>query len=217
MDEPQPQPISYAEFGHNFIRHVVTAERIRGEIETTLKAMIEGSVKKFPADLLVASYSFQLRDVDVTPILSRLPQVSFLMELAGDMQLEVKFVNLRFKFSLDVKIRLHLDVFTHAPLTIRIVVHEARSADVTTEIDGHDLPSGVLEQLRIVGPIVRDEIVREVNARLASPELVAATNIDVLAIAASAQFPGLGSIGAAEPLAHVEGHADASWNAPETG
>jgi hypothetical protein len=213
----QAQTISYAEFGHNFIRYVVTAERIRSEIESTLKAMIEGSVKKFPADLLVASYSFQLRDVDVTPILSRLPQVSFLMELAGDMQLEVKFVNLRFKFSLDVKIRLHLDVFTCAPLTIRIVVNEARSQDVTTNIDGHDLPSGVLEQLQIVGPIVRDEIVREVNARISSPELVAATNIDVLAIAASAQFPGIGPLTTAEPLAHVEGHSDAAWSVADSG
>ena len=49
MDESQR--ISYAEFGHNFIRYVVTAERLRGEIETVLKALIEGSVRKFPADL----------------------------------------------------------------------------------------------------------------------------------------------------------------------
>lgn len=210
MDESKR--ISYAEFGHNFIRYVVTADRIRGEIESTLKAMIEGSVKKFPADLLVASYAFQLRDVDVTPILSKLPLVSFRMDLSGDMQLDVKFVNLRFKFSLEVKIRLHLDVHTYAPLSIRIVVHEAKSSDVTTEVDGHDLPSGVLEQLKIVGPIVRDEIVREVNARIASRELTAAANIDVLAIAASASLPSLGG-----PLPHVEGQVDVSADVSDTG
>lgn len=215
MDE-EGQSITYAEFGHNFIRYVVTADRIRGEIESVLKSMIEGSVRKFPADLLVASYAFRLRDVDVAPVASRMPQVSFVMTLAGDMRLDVKFVNLRFKFSLDVKIRLHLDVFTLAPLTIRIVVNEARGSDVTIDIDAHDLPSEVLERLRIVGPIVRDEIVREVNARVSGPELSAATRIDVLKIAASAHLPSMAPT-PETPLAEIEGEVDPSASLDATG
>ncbi|TDU32871.1 hypothetical protein DFR24_2281 [Panacagrimonas perspica] len=198
----QSKPISYAEFGHNFVRYVVTAERLRGEIETVLKAMIEGSVSKFPADLLVASYVFQLQDVDVLPITNKLPDVSFVMLIEGDLKLEVKLINLRLKFTLKVEIRLNIDVRTYAPLNLKLILHPVKDSQIRTEVDGHGLPSEVLEHLRIVGPIVREEIVREVNARIASPELVAATNIDVLQLAATAQLPG-GAATTAEPLAQV--------------
>lgn len=198
------QRISYAEFGHNFIRYLVTAERLRGEIEEVLKALIEGSVKKFPADLLVASYVFQLQDVDVHPLMNRLPEVSFVMVLTGELKLDVRLLNLRFKFTLNVEIRLNLDVHTYAPLILKLLLAPVTHANIRTEIDSHGLPAEVLEQLRIVGPIVRDEIVREVNERLASPELVAATEIDVLALAASAQLPSLAAA-TAQPLAEVAG------------
>lgn len=200
----QSKPISYAEFGHNFVRYVVTAERLRGEIETVLKAMIEGSVSKFPADLLVASYVFQLQDVDVLPITNKLPDVSFVMLLVGDLKLEVKLINLRLKFTLKVEIRLNIDVRAYAPLNLKLILHPIKDSQIRTEVDGHGLPSEVLEHLRIVGPIVREEIVREVNARIASPELVAATNIDVLQLAASAQLPGA-VVTTPEPLAEVSG------------
>lgn len=210
MDESKR--ISYADFGHNFIRYVVTADRLRGEIETVLKALIEGSVKKFPADLLVASYVFQLADVDVHPITNKLPEVSFVLLLNGDLKLEVKLLNLRLKFTLGVEIKLHLDVHTYAPLTLKLILHPVEDSDIRTEVDGHGLPSEVLEHLRIVGPIVRDEIVREVNTRIASPELMAATEIDVLHLAATAQLPTLPSVAAATsaPLAQVSGGEAAS-------
>ena len=204
MDESQR--ISYADFGHNFIRYVVTADRLRGEIETVLKALIEGSVKKFPANLLVASYVFQLKDVDVHPVMNRLPDVSFVLMLNGELKLEVKLINLKLKFTLAVEIKLHVDVNTYAPLTVKLVLHPVEDSDIRTEVDGHGLPSEVLENLRIVGPIVRDEIVREVNARIASPELVAATEIDVLQLAATAQLPSMAASVAA-PLAQVSGGA----------
>lgn len=207
MDESQR--ISYAEFGHNFIRYVVTAERLRHEIEGVLQALIEGSVRKFPADLLVASYVFQLSDVDVHPIANKLPDVSFVMLLNGNLKLEVKLLNLRLKFTLGVEIKLHMDVRTYAPLTLKLILHPVRDSDIRTEVDGHGLPSEVLEHLRIVGPIVREEIVREVNARIVSPELIAATEIDVLHLAASAQLPGVAAA-ATEPLVEVSG------GAPET-
>lgn len=205
MDESKR--ISYADFGHNFIRYVVTAERLRGEIETVLKALIEGSVKKFPADLLVASYVFQLEDVDVHPITNKLPDVSFVLLLNGDLKLEVKLINLRLKFTLDVEIKLHLDVRTYAPLTLKLILHPVQDSDIRTEVDAHGLPSEVLDSLRIVGPIVRDEIVREVNDRIASPELIAATEIDVLHLAATAQLPTLPTMAATSsaPLAEVSG------------
>lgn len=205
MDESQR--ISYADFGHNFIRYVVTAERLRGEIETVLKALIEGSVKKLPADLLVASYVFQLKDVEVLPITHKLPDVSFALLLSGDLKLDVKVFNLKLKFTLGVEIKLHLDVRTYAPLTLKLILHPITDSSIRTEVDGHGLPSEVLEHLRIVGPIVRDEIVSEVNARIASPEMVAATEIDVLHLAATAQLPSLPILAAtgSAPLAEVSG------------
>lgn len=212
------RPISYAEFGHNFVRLVVSAQRVRGEIEAVLESSILGTVTKLPADLVVASYEFLLRDVDVASRHDRLPEVSFELKLQGELHLKVSIVNIRADFSLAVAISIDMDVRTCDPLILKLEPHPVSQDSVHLEVNPHNVPAEFLERLRIIAPIVRDEIVREVNQRITSPELSAATVIDVLKMAEEAALTARpaapegalaeahGSLpAAAEAMAHAAG------------
>lgn len=174
--------ISYSEFGHNFIQQVVTARRIGTEIQSALESTIAGSIRKLPADLIVVDYLFQLDDINVEPVLDHLPQISFVLKVLGDIKLDVSIFNLSLKFTMDVTISVRIDVETYAPVTLKLVPHRVRGRDIRIDLNGENLPSEVLESLMVVEPIVRDQIVKEVNARIEDPKILALASIDVLAL-----------------------------------
>lgn len=182
-----PKPISYAEFGHNFIRHVVNAGRLSSEIEGLLQETIEGSLKRMPADLIVGSYSFRVRDVEVKPRMELLPKVGFVLELFGDMLLELRILNIRFDVDIDVLINVNLDVETYEPLILKLVPRKVEPDDVRLRFDGRNIPGELLHRAQVLEPLVRDQIVRQVNKRIGSPSLAKAATIDVLKLAQSSR------------------------------
>ncbi len=176
------KPISYSEFGHNFIQQVVTARRIGSEIQAALESTIAGSIRKLPADLIVVDYVFNLDDISVDPMLERLPHISFVLKVLGDIKLDVNIFNLSLKFTMDVTISVRIDVETYAPVMLRLIPHKVRGRDIRIDLNGENLPGEVLENLMVVEPIVRDQIVKEVNARIDDPKIQALASIDVLAL-----------------------------------
>ena len=182
-----PKPISYAEFGHYFIRHVVNAGRLSSEIEGLLQETIEGSLKRMPADLIVGSYSFRVRDVEVKPRMELLPKVGFVLELFGDMLLELRILNIRFDVDIDVLINVNLDVETYEPLILKLVPRKVEPDDVRLRFDGRNIPGELLHRAQVLEPLVRDQIVRQVNKRIGSPSLAKAATIDVLKLAQSSR------------------------------
>lgn len=176
------KPISYSEFGHNFIQQVVTAHRIGSEIQAALQSTIAGSIRKLPADLMVVDYLFQLDDIVVEPQIESLPQISFVLKVLGNIKLDVNIFNLRLKFSMAVTINVLIDVETYAPVVLKLVAHKVRARDIEIDLNSGTLPSEVLEKLLLVEPIVRDQIVKEVNARIDDPNILAMATIDVLSL-----------------------------------
>jgi len=176
------KPISYSEFGHNFIHHVVTARRIGSEIQAALESTIAGSMRKLPADLMVVDYLFQLGDIVVEPMLDKLPKISFVLKILGDVKLDVSILNLNLKFTMDVGINIRIDVETYEPVTLQLLPHKVRGRDIDIRLNGENIQSEVLENLMVVEPIVRDQIVKEVNARMEDPKIVALTSFDVLTL-----------------------------------
>lgn len=176
------KPISYAEFGHQFIQHVVTAQRLGAEIQALLDSTVEGSIHKLPADLMVISYVFQLRDVAVEPLLGELPHISFVLEVMGDIRLDVDLFGMALRFSLAVKVRVRIDVETYAPVVLCLTPHPVAGGSITIDLVGENVGSDVLDKLMIVQPIVRDQIVKEVNARIDDLNARGLTRIDVLAL-----------------------------------
>lgn len=177
-----PRPISYAEFGHNFITQVVTARRLGSEIQALLDSTVAGSVRKLPADMMVVSYVFQLRDITVDPMLGELPHISFVLSVLGDVRLDVDLFGMPLKFSLAVKIRVRIDVETFAPVVLGLTAHPVTGSSISIDLVGENLGSDVLDKLMIVQPVVRDQIVKEVNARIADLKARGLTRIDVLSL-----------------------------------
>jgi hypothetical protein len=184
------QAISYAEFGHNFIQQVVTAHRLGNEIEALLERTIAGSMRKLPADMLMISYVFKLEDISVDPLLNHLPKIAFMLCVRGDLQLDVELFGIDLKFSLAVSIQVQIDVETYAPVTLRLVPHPVSGHSIRIDLVGENLPSDVLDRLKLVKPIVRDQIVKEVNARINDPSIQTAANIDVLALVSQVKMSG---------------------------
>lgn len=184
------KPISYAEFGHNFIRQVVNAGRLSQEIEGLLQETIDGSLKRMPADLIVGSYSFRVRDVQVEPRLELLPKVGFRLELFGDMLLELRILNIRADVDIDVLINVDLDVETYEPLLLKLVPRPVVPEQVRLRLDGRNLPGGLLQRAQLLESLVREQIVRQVNKRIGSPSLEKAATIDVLKMAQSSRVSG---------------------------
>lgn len=198
--------ITYAEFGHNFIRHVVNAGRLRKEIEGLLQSTIDGSLKRMPADLIVGSYSFRVRDVQVEPQLKRLPKVSFDLELFGDMKLELRILNIPFNIDIDVQIRVELDVETYEPLILKLVPRKVTPDNVRLRFDGRNIPGELLHRAQVLEPIVREQIVRQANKRINGSSLAKAATIDVLKMAQSARVSAARTPPPAEaPVAEVAG------------
>jgi hypothetical protein len=178
-------PITYAEFGEQFIRRAVTAERIQTELAALLSEPIEGSVSRLPAEMLVGDYTFTLKSVQVTAVSERLPEVGFRMRINGRLALKVKIVGLPLRFTLDVHIRLSQKVKTYAPVIVKLETGEITRDDVSIDVDSHGVPEGMLDKLNMIEPAVRDEIVGQVNARINSGAIAAACTIDVLRLAES--------------------------------
>ncbi len=186
----EPAPISYAQFGHNFILQVVSAQRIRREVDGLLESSIQGVVKKLPADLVVVEYHFALEDVRVEPLMNRLPDVSFQLYIDGSIRLDANVVGVNLNFTVKVTVRIEIDVRTYAPLFINLSLLPIRGDAVDIQVDSHGVPEEVLSSLNIIRPLVRSEVVDEVNRRIESPEMLSAVTIDVLKIAEAAAFTG---------------------------
>lgn len=181
--------ISYAEFGHNFIHQVVTARRIGTEIEAALESTMAGSIRKLPAELFVVSYVFELKDIRVDPDLEKLPEISFLLAIQGNLKLDVEIFGLSLRYALDVTITVNIDVETYEPVLLRMVPHLVTSKNVSIVLVGENPPSEVLDKMKLVHPVVRDQIVKEVNTRIQDEAIQSLCTIDVLAVVETARGP----------------------------
>ena len=181
--------ISYAEFGHNFIQQVVTARRIGTEIEAALESTIAGSIRKLPAELFVVSYVFELKDIRVDPDLAKLPEISFLLAVQGGLKLDVEIFGLSLRYALDVTVTINIDVETYEPVLLRLVPHAVSAKSVNIVLVGENPPSEVLDKMKLVHPVVRDQIVKEVNARIQDQSIQSLCTIDVLAVVETARGP----------------------------
>jgi hypothetical protein len=193
--------ISYAQFGDNFVRLVITSQRMLQEIRVLLADSIEGEVHKLPADLLTASYRLTINRLTAeTPTLAPDP-VRFRLGLDGTLDLRVRVLSLPLRFSVQVTIFIDIDVATCAPLTIRLLPRPVDADAVHISVNPHGIPEDLLDKLNIIEPAVAEEIVSEVNRRIAAPELVTATTIDVLALAQQARLAPAPSTGGESAIA----------------
>jgi hypothetical protein len=182
-------PISYQEFGNNFVRHVISADRLRRELDGLLRSSsIAGTVEVLPAELMRAEYSLQIDALTVEP--GQAPEflLGYRLGIQGTLDLLIRVLGLPLKFSVAVLIRIDIDVYTYAPLTIRLQPQKVTRDAVQIEINPGGVPEEVLDKLNIIEPALAEEIVRQVNQRIKGDEVVNATTIDILRLAHEAQL-----------------------------
>jgi hypothetical protein len=177
------EPISHAEFGDNFIRLVITSQRLLQELQALLDDSIEGEVNRLPADLLTASYRLGVNNLTAETSTQSPEPLRFRLGIDGTLDLRLRVLSLPLRFSVHVLIGIDIEVRTEAPLTIRLLPRPIDVHAVQIDVNPHGMPADLLDKLNIIEPAVVDEIVSDVNRRIVSPELVAATTIDVLALA----------------------------------
>lgn len=180
MSEHHHIPLTYEQFGRDFIHRAITPARVRRELLKLLAEPIEGSISRLPAELLTARYVFRLQDVHVETRPDALPELGLRQRLVGTLALTVKLLGLPLRFTLQIGIRLEQRVRTYAPLTVRIETQPIDPAAVDIAVDAHNMPGEVLDRLNLIEGAVRAEVVEEVNRRLRSGAIAAATNIDLL-------------------------------------
>lgn len=189
-------PISYQTFGENFIRYLVTVPRLRDELEGVVQASVEGSIDALPNELLVASYRFTPKEMDIERRVSDTAEVGFALVVGGRLTLQLKAMGMSMRLPMGVELRLNIDVRTLAPLTIQLDPHRLshRNVRVTTEMprELRRLPTQLLDRINPLAIAVADNVIREVNRRLAAPDLAESARIDVLALAERATRPSEG-------------------------
>lgn len=179
--------ISYQAFGENFIRYLITVPRLKGEVEETLRKTVEGSKSALPKDMLVASYQFKPRDLQVHRREGGTTEVAFTLQLVGLLDITLRVMGLPVRMPMDVEINVDIDVQTRYPLTIELVPLRATSQNVRVNArmpkELRALPTQLLDRVNPLVLTVRESIVREVNAQLKRDEVKKATLIDVLKLA----------------------------------
>ena len=182
-------PLSYEQFGYEFVHRVVTPERIRREMKSLLAAPIEGSITLLPPELLTAQYVFRLRDVIVEMRPECLPALGLRQRIIGTLDLSVRALGMPFRFTLEIGIRLEQQIRTYEPLILHIETRPIDHASVEITVDAHGVPSEILDRLKLIERGVRGEVVEQVNRQLESGAIAAATTIDIRRLADSAPLP----------------------------
>ena len=184
--------LSYGDFGQKFVHMLVTPARIERELRALLAEPLQGRVSRLPAELITARYTFNLQDVSITTRPELLPQLALRQRITGSIRLKVNVLTLSFGFTLRVVINLEQIVRTYEPLLLKLETHLLDDDSIELGVDPHDIPSDILDRLNLIEGAVREEIVDEVNKRIASGPISQALSIDLKRIAEEARLTSSG-------------------------
>ena len=184
------QRTSYEEFGRNFMREVVTAERIASTIASVVGERIEvGPIAAGPADAARASLRAKLAGVDVSPVGSGEPlRFSALVRLDCTLAVKAPVIEKRYRGTLTIP--LLLDVHTSSPVCLVIDVEPPSAADIGVELSAKDRSGRLIQVLGNIDGEVRTRAAAEVARRVEAPEARRHREIDILAMVDDVWKPG---------------------------
>jgi hypothetical protein len=182
--QPFNERISFDQFGRNFLREVVTADRVAATIASVVGERIEmGPMAAGPRDAAQASLRGKLADVDVSLVgegRADALRFSALVRLECTLAVKAPVLNKRYRGVLTIP--LMLDVRTASPLRIVIDVEPPAPADIGVELEAKDRSGRLIQILGNIDGEVRTRAAAEVARRVESPEARRHREIDVLAM-----------------------------------
>jgi hypothetical protein len=181
----QHEHISFDQFGRNFMREVVTADRVAATIASVVGDSIEvGPLAAGPRDAARASLRGKLAGVDVSPVGDERggEALRFTAEVRLDCTLAVKapVINKRYRGTLTIP--LQLDVRTASPLRLVIEVEPPSPPDIGVDLQSKDRSGRLIQVLGNIDDEVRTRAAAEVARRVEAPEALRHREIDVLAM-----------------------------------
>jgi hypothetical protein len=173
--------MSYEQFGVNFIRHAVTAERIRASITGLAgKDIVSGPSPAGPGGIASAKSVGRIGEVRVTPQPDDL--VSFLAVLPIDLDLDIRLGPVSNVYKGLVEVPLSLTVHVTQPLTIQIEIKPVTPSDVQVDMRPANAGADLLKRVGDIDSEVRSEVARIVNEKMNTEEARASRIIDVAAL-----------------------------------
>jgi len=177
------EDISFDQFGRNFMREVVTADRVAATIATVVGERIEmGPMAAGPRDAASATMRGKLADVDVSPGPAHDDTLHFsaLVRLECTLLVKASLINKRYRGGLTIP--LQLDVRTASPLRLVIDVAPPAPADIGVELESKDRSGRMIQVLGNIDGEVRTRAAAEVARRVEAPEARRHREINVLAM-----------------------------------
>ena len=181
--------ISFDEFGRNFMREVVTAERVASTIASVVGERIDvGPLPAGPGNTARGSLRGTLADVDVSPgdsadgngDASDAMRFTALVRLDCTLAVTAPAINKRYRGTLTIP--LVLDVRTASPVRLVIDVEPPLAADIGVELESKDRSGRLIQILGNIDGEVRTRAAAEVARRAEAPEARRHREIDVLAM-----------------------------------
>ena len=178
--------ISFDQFGHNFMREVVTTERVAATIATVVGESIEvGPLAAGPRDTARATLRGRLVDVDVELAGEAEGDVhalrfTALVRLDCTLSVKAPVINKRYRGTLTIP--LLLDVRTASPVRLVIDVEPPSAPDIGVELEAKDRSGRLIQLLGNIDDEVRTRTAAEVAQRVEAPEARRHREIDVLAM-----------------------------------
>ena len=170
--------ISYEQFGVNFVRHAVTADRLKAEVADLAGDSFHiGPMSVGPGGVAVAKADGTIG----SPEVERLPglDIRFEAKLPIVLNLEVRVAGVPQRYRGDIEVSLWLTVRTVEPLVILIEVAPVEAGHVTVDLESDGMSAGVLQRVGNIDEEVRTQVVRVVNDRVNADKARASREIDV--------------------------------------
>ena len=173
--------MSYEQFGVNFVRHAVTAERIKASVTGLAGTdIVSGPTSTGPGGIATATSVGRVGEVRVVPEPGDL--LGFRAVLPIDLDLDIKIGPVSNRYKGLVEVPLVMSARTAQPLTIVIEIKPVHGADITVDIRPANTGADLLKKVGNIDAEVRAEVARIVNEKMNTDAARSERVIDVAAL-----------------------------------
>ena len=157
--------ISYERFGVNFVRHAVTAERIKASITgLTADEIVSGPSPAGPGGIATAKSVGRIGEVRVVPEPGDLLRFKAVLPIEMDLDIKLGPVSNRYKGLIEVPVLMTVQITE--PLTIVIEVNQVHGNDIQADIRPTNVGADLLSRVGNIEGEVRAEVARLVNDQM---------------------------------------------------
>jgi hypothetical protein len=172
-------PISYEQFGVNFVTMAVTDERLAAALAAVAGEVISvGPMAVGPANAATVDAEGRIGEPAITR--HEGTPLAFTAVLPVDLSLDVKVAGVNHHYDARLSVPLELTVMTDEPINLVIDVGRVSSRDIDVRLKADGMRAKVLSRLGNVEDEIKRQVARFVRERVDSPAGERARRIEIL-------------------------------------